>query len=819
MKKGILLSLFLSSALLADYNVSQGWNFLGATQDINTSVFDNESINIVWTYDKNSTEWWFYTPKTNIKNLAISKGYKEIASLKSGAGFWLHSSSAMELELGDESPMVVPQNPYLVKALSLEGMSVFPIASAYVYNQQGQLVGETDSYGNLHLDADGTYTIKSDSFEDFTFYVAEKGVTLIKPDKKTNIKVDDSNNTYTEEEYVFDILDWNKELINTFIEAKVIPKVFLSASGNSGLLVRNFHVDTDVTMAIIEDLLISEPYVLAFTLELQNSLGVSITPEEVSFVGEFMPLGYKKGLDSTKQYALYYKKDDNASGWSFLQSVTYDANKGRLKPLKYENTLGQFAFKALDRINQIGGTVKDINGSSIEQFYVIEDNEEVHSFTNGEFSFAHTDTKKIKIFSDGYFEKDVNITDSLDIVLDKIPTNILHLSINTLVGVIDGNTTFNLEIEHNISSVPKLFSLTKSGEYYIAQNFPDILLDKNGTLNRETKITIKDNSAVIIPPTLQKLATNKKSIDYSDIIEYGDFLLNIASNGILEWYDKTTYEKLGEKSLALESVFDSSFVVGGYLFVGTTGGNIYKIEQNLSYEKVYETTGNLNSSIVDSKFLFRPTLQGEYLYYSTTGGGIAKLDLDGYENGAWSTGTVANKLYELGDKIISVNYNGKVDTLIDDTLTSVTNFNSSTPPNRVTPFSGGLVVATDEGIFNIDGNSLASEKKLDINATQIKSTTDRLFVKSESKIDIYDSSFEKIGELDSNSYIVEAFKEDDGTTILFTESGEMFVSSGSEFQKIRLNTEITNISRYNDAIFIKNKKGEILYFKGMDFTN
>lgn len=75
--------LFSHSMLHADITIKQGWQLLGATQDLNTTIFDKDCIDYVWKYDANNTDW-----QVHMANEETSD-FTAITSFAKGEGYWV----------------------------------------------------------------------------------------------------------------------------------------------------------------------------------------------------------------------------------------------------------------------------------------------------------------------------------------------------------------------------------------------------------------------------------------------------------------------------------------------------------------------------------------------------------------------------------------------------------------------------------------------------------------------------------------------------------------------------------------------------------
>ena len=81
-----------------EINISEEWQLLGATEDINTSIFDNTCVDYIWKYDSsdiNNVEWKLYI--TNDQNTTHS--FNIITQLNQGDGFWVHSNNECLIDI------------------------------------------------------------------------------------------------------------------------------------------------------------------------------------------------------------------------------------------------------------------------------------------------------------------------------------------------------------------------------------------------------------------------------------------------------------------------------------------------------------------------------------------------------------------------------------------------------------------------------------------------------------------------------------------------------------------------------------------------
>lgn len=81
-----------STILSADITIKNGWQLLGATQDINTSIFDSTCVDYIWKYDTsdiNNLEWQIHIANAVNYNQTMP----EITSLTKGEGYWVKGNA------------------------------------------------------------------------------------------------------------------------------------------------------------------------------------------------------------------------------------------------------------------------------------------------------------------------------------------------------------------------------------------------------------------------------------------------------------------------------------------------------------------------------------------------------------------------------------------------------------------------------------------------------------------------------------------------------------------------------------------------------
>ena len=90
----------LSTILSADITIKNGWQLLGATQDINVSVFDNTCIDYIWKYDTadiNNIEWQTYIAN----GVEYNHNMSPIDSLTKGNGYWVKGNADCNITIAE----------------------------------------------------------------------------------------------------------------------------------------------------------------------------------------------------------------------------------------------------------------------------------------------------------------------------------------------------------------------------------------------------------------------------------------------------------------------------------------------------------------------------------------------------------------------------------------------------------------------------------------------------------------------------------------------------------------------------------------------
>jgi len=96
----IVSTLLLSSSILsADITIRTGWQLLGATQDMNTTMFNDTCVDYIWKYDTSTVTPQWQIHVANGVNYAHSM--TTISSFKKGDGYWVKGNADCTISLAE----------------------------------------------------------------------------------------------------------------------------------------------------------------------------------------------------------------------------------------------------------------------------------------------------------------------------------------------------------------------------------------------------------------------------------------------------------------------------------------------------------------------------------------------------------------------------------------------------------------------------------------------------------------------------------------------------------------------------------------------
>jgi len=99
-----LLFIFCTSLFSQSFTLHNGWQLLGATEDINTSAFDDSCANFIWGYDTSNPSlplWRVHI--ANDQSYTIPSTIGTLDMIKIGDGFWVMSSGECGVETNNNS--------------------------------------------------------------------------------------------------------------------------------------------------------------------------------------------------------------------------------------------------------------------------------------------------------------------------------------------------------------------------------------------------------------------------------------------------------------------------------------------------------------------------------------------------------------------------------------------------------------------------------------------------------------------------------------------------------------------------------------------
>ena len=90
MKRVAALSLVAASLLAYQIHVQPGWQMKAALEDLNASVFDGTSAQVLWSYDDTTNRWQVYVP--NNPYITIPSNIDRLQTILKERGYWVLSA-------------------------------------------------------------------------------------------------------------------------------------------------------------------------------------------------------------------------------------------------------------------------------------------------------------------------------------------------------------------------------------------------------------------------------------------------------------------------------------------------------------------------------------------------------------------------------------------------------------------------------------------------------------------------------------------------------------------------------------------------------
>lgn len=144
-----ILSTLAVSAYAHTYTISSGWSLAGATQDLNSTLF-NETADLLWIYENNG--WKVTSPNGSLSSSIINSTLENNTNLtiNKGTGFWIYSSNGGSVTTSSESSTDdnTTQNQSVVSTLTFK---IVDTAQELCYDSNS---GTTQSCTGNGYDAD-----------------------------------------------------------------------------------------------------------------------------------------------------------------------------------------------------------------------------------------------------------------------------------------------------------------------------------------------------------------------------------------------------------------------------------------------------------------------------------------------------------------------------------------------------------------------------------------------------------------------------------------------------------------------------------------
>ncbi len=133
MRTIIMLILAVSFLFASEVQGKKGWQLIGVptSLDIQTS-FNNESVEIVWSFDAPSQSWSGYSPDSE-KNSKIIQDYLSLATIEPFSALWVFSKSDWKLEFSYEESTQTAKNRTIVLE---EGWNLIAIPQQIVVSEE-----------------------------------------------------------------------------------------------------------------------------------------------------------------------------------------------------------------------------------------------------------------------------------------------------------------------------------------------------------------------------------------------------------------------------------------------------------------------------------------------------------------------------------------------------------------------------------------------------------------------------------------------------------------------------------------------------------
>lgn len=290
-----------NSSSTTSLNLKEGWQLVSLPfeKEVTVDELNLSSIDVVWKFSNGS--WNGFSPVETIQNV-IENSFQKLTSILPTEGFWIKANSDFNLSL----------EAYSINLFTITDTTITPLRFENVYDENGNLIGKSDFYGHVTL-SEPKKLFLSDKY-DFQPLVMSNDV---KDYVLLAQVLSETNSTYVESSNsdFIDIKDYRLSPQEPVaISAAVIPKVFMDFSDNYGLIVKKFYINSDTTLSVVPSVVTNA--IGAFKINLEDSFGNEVTPEEIQFSGEFKPFMKYDGNES--RFVLMI--NDNGE-WKFLSDA------------------------------------------------------------------------------------------------------------------------------------------------------------------------------------------------------------------------------------------------------------------------------------------------------------------------------------------------------------------------------------------------------------------------------------------------------------------------------------------------------------------
>lgn len=753
-----------NSTINDSLNLKKGWQLVSLPYNkvISVNELNNSAIDIIWKYLNG--DWIGFSPVNYIQEL-IDQYFSKLISISPNEGFWVKANSDFNLSF----------QTYSVNLFAIKDDIVTPLRFEDVYDENGKLIGKSDFYGHINLTKpkrlflsdkyDFQPVVMSDDVNDYVLLaqiVSETNSTYMKSSKSDFIDIKD-----------YRLLPQEPVAIT----AAVIPKVFMDFSDNYGLIVKKFYIKSDATLSVISSQVTNA--IGAFKINLEDSFGNEVTPEEIQFSGEFKPFMKYDGNES--RFVLMI--NDNGE-WKFL-SDAYLLN-GKIYSKNYVSEVGEYAFFTLDDIykHTVCTNVKSILFDSVFYPRIANKCTSFYSFSKDE---------NITIIADGYEQTNVIVGESANVTLKEKP----FMEQCAYLYDLNNTSLSYYPVKVDVGEYSYELNTDKDGAVCVASdtNITDITI--NGI-----SYSFADKIKVFQP--FKTLQTN--AVTYSDI-----------ANNVLVYNTITgsqLYDLTSSKNFSIGSLYFNSYAISsvGIVF-GDIAGNLYFYDKSneelnqakFSSEDFFEDIGRfVNSGVAGNSSLFFPTTNGYIVTTTLDGNNSYESPIKLNTNDANMSNDLVY-MYDINEtNSYAVVYEGLI-YVLDKSKKSVELITSTSTPLNLynSDYRDLKLYYIDNGKLKYINNSQIVETQ--IYGDRVKLTQNYIAVEN-GNIKIYDNNLNLIKEIE-DSNLLKLFEY--GNSLVIATSNGVYIDN----EKVTFGSEIANIDYSNGIFVIELKNGKVFLSK------